>query len=134
MGTDIHIFIEHRSRKKKKYVYDFEAEGDRIYSLFGVLAGIRGDCDALFEPRGLPKDASPETLMEFEDWGDGHTSSWLSTEEFGRCLNHYIKQWSDVYGEEGSQSWLGSFADIYEYMRYSEDEGEPSRIVFWFDN
>lgn len=137
MGTDIHIHIEHKSRKRKKFVYDFEADGERIYSLFGVLAGTRGDCDALFDPRGLPTDVSPEVLEEYKLWdGDAHTHSWLTTEEFGKCLDSYFEDCTKVAGnsEEYVREWMSSYYKIYEYMKYSEDEGEPSRIVFWFDN
>ena len=135
MGTDIHIHIEHKSRKKKKYVYDFEAYGERIYSLFGVLAGTRGDYEALYDPRGLPMDVSPEITEEYRTLG-GHTPSWLTTEEFGKCLDSYFEDCTKGAGnsEDYVRDWMSSYYKIYEYMKYSEEEGEPSRIVFWFDN
>ncbi|MBR5698605.1 MAG: hypothetical protein IKX44_08330 [Prevotella sp.] len=135
MATDIWIHIEHKSRKSGKYVYDFEADGDRIYSLFGALAGTRGKLEPMFDPRGLPDDVTPETLEEynlFEE--DAHTPSWLTTNELRECLDQTIKEYSDEYGEKEVKSWLKNYEKIYEYMKYSEDEGEPSRIVFWFDN
>ena len=135
MATDIWIHIEHRSRKRGKYVYDFEPDRDRVYSLFGALAGTRGELEPLYEPRGLPEDITPETLAEYNLFeADAHTPSWLTTKELRECLDLTIKDYSDKYGENEVKSWLKSYEWIYEYMKYSEDEGEPSRIVFWFDN
>ena len=135
MATDIWIHIEHRSKKSGKYVYDFEADGERIYALFGALAGTRGSIDPIYDPRGLPDEVSPEVLEEFRLFeGDAHTPSWLNTEEFRRCLDVTIKTLSKKEDEKNVKTWLQAYEKIYEYMKYSEDEGEPSRIVFWFDN
>ena len=133
MATDIWIHIEHKSRKTNKYVYDFEADGERIYALFGVLAGTRGSCEPIYEPRGLPDDITPKTLKIYKEFGvDAHTPSWLTTKELRECLDQTIKEYEN--GEEEIISWLKPYENIYEYMKQSEDEGEPSRIVFWFDN
>ena len=135
MAKDIWIHIEHRSRKKNKYVYDFEADGERIYALFGALAGARGAIAPLYEPRGLPNDVSPEVLEEYRLFeGDAHTPSWLNTEEFRRCLDLTITVLSKEEDEENVKTWLQAYEKIYEYMKYCDDEGEPSRMVFWFDN
>ena len=135
MATDIWIHIEHRSRKKNKYVYDFEADGERIYALFGALAGARGAIAPLYEPRGLPNDVSPEVLEEYRLFeGDAHTASWLNTEEIRRCLYLTITVLSKEEDEENVKTWLQAYEKIYEYMKYCDDEGEPSRMVFWFDN
>ena len=134
MATDIWIHIEHKSRKTNNYVYDYEADGDRIYALFGALAGTRGSF-YLYDPRGLPKDISPEVLAEYQSWEeDAHTPSWLTTKELRKCLDMTINELSKEYDIKEVKSWLKSYEGIYEYMKYSEDEGEPSRIVFWFDN
>lgn len=130
MATDIHIHLEHKSRKTNKYVYDYEADGDRIYALFGALSGLRGTF-YLFNPRGLPKDISPEVLAEYKLWGgDAHTPSWLTTKEFRKCLDFTINELSKEYEMKEVKSWLKNYKRIYEYMKYSEDEGEPCRIVF----
>ena len=49
MGTDIWIHIEHRSRKTNKFIYDFEANGSRDYTLFGALAGARGSLNRIYD-------------------------------------------------------------------------------------
>ena len=134
MATDIHIHLEHKSRKTNKYVYDFETDVDRIYALFGALAGVRGPF-CLYKQRGLPKDISPEVLAEYQSWGDdAHTPSWLTINEFRKCLDLTIMRLSEEYDVKVVKSWLKSYEGIYEYMKYSEEEGEQSRIVFWFDN
>ena len=38
MGTDVHIHIEHRSRKTKRYKYGGGIHGERIYDIFDVMA------------------------------------------------------------------------------------------------
>lgn len=89
----------------------------------------------VFAPRGLPDDVTPETLEEYNLFkADAHTPSWLTTNNLRECLDLTIKEYSDEYGEENVKSWLKSYEWIYDYMKYSDDEGEPSRIVFWFDN
>ncbi|MBR6716666.1 MAG: hypothetical protein IKI83_09520 [Prevotella sp.] len=135
MATDIWIHIEHRSRKSGKFVYDFKPDSARVYALFGALAGTRGSLNPIYDPRGLPIDASPEVIEEhdlFEE--DAHTESWLTTGEFRECLDLMIKELSNNYDLKEIKTWLKSYEWIYEYMKSSEDEGEPSRIVFWFDN
>lgn len=133
MATDIWIHVEHRSRNK--YVYDFEADGERIYALFGALAGTRGTIDPIYDPRGLPDDVSPEVLEEYRLFeGDAHTPSWLTTIEFRKCLDLTIKVLSKKEDENNVKTWFQPYEKIYEYMKYCESEGESSRIVFWFDN
>ena len=133
MATDIWIHVEHRSRNK--YVYDFEADGERIYALFGALAGTRGTIDPIYDPRGLPDYVSPEVLEEYRLFeGDAHTPSWLTTIEFRKCLDLTIKVLSKKEDENNVKTWFQPYEKIYEYMKYCESEGESSRIVFWFDN
>ena len=131
MGTDIWIHIEHRSRKTNKYVYDFEADGNRDYTLFGALAGARGPLDPIYEPRGIPEDSSPEVIKDYLSWEEAHTFSWLTTKELRECLDLTIKNYSNM---ELAKSNLESYERIYEYMKRQEDEGKPCRIVFWFDD
>ena len=139
MGTDIHIHVEYLRRKKGKkprWIHvnkDFEEY--RNYQVFGILAGARSDIEPLFPPRGLPDDVSLETLRIHKDWeGDAHTESWLTTEEFGMCLNAleeiYKRRDPDDYQDE----WLKEYRLVHKYMKDSDDEGEPARIIFWFDN
>ena len=134
MATDIWIHVEYKSRKTGKWTYAYEADGDRNYKLFGILAGTRGDCWPLYDPRGLPIDISDKAKKEYEDWGaDAHTPSWLTTQELKECLNTAIKRTKDSYRDE-MKKWLKPYYDLYEKMNEKETQGEPSRMIFWFDN
>ena len=136
MGTDIWIHIEYKSRKQKKYIHaDFEAEGTRIYSLFGALAGARGSIDPIYEPRGLPDDISYETWKAYRE-GGFHTASWLTSQELRECLDLVISVYTNKYGIslENAKDRLKSYELIFKYLKDSDDEGEPSRMIFWFDN
>src|SRR5665213_427516 len=114
MGCDIHMYIEKRDdsghawRIDEGHTYDedeldaagnVEYEGDlddleasvgRSYQMFHIMAGVRSGEVQLFEARGVPDDASPEYLKTVDRWsGDGHTHSYLSLEEFRKCLEAY---------------------------------------------
>lgn len=134
MATDIWIHVEYKSRKTGKWTYAYEADGDRNYKLFGILAGTRGDCRPLYDPRGLPSDISDKAKKEYEDWGaDAHTPSWLTTQELKECLNTAIERTKDSYRDE-MEKWLKPYYEIYEKMNEKEAQGEPCRMIFWFDN
>lgn len=92
MGCDIHINVEVKDNKGKwHWIYEGvkkwqSAMGafdlDRNYTLFGLLAGIRGDNKPFIEPRGLPKDVSPEVQKMFDKGvGNWHTGTWLTVKE-----------------------------------------------------
>ena len=75
------------------------------------------------------------TYKEYKMWGgDAHTASWLSTEEFGECLEELKKIFRDDVPDENVDEILNDYLQIYRSMKESEDDGEPARIVFWFDN
>ena len=65
MATDIWIHVEYKSRKTGIWTYAYEADGDRNYKMFDVLAGTRGDCWPLYDPRGLPSDISDKAKKEY---------------------------------------------------------------------
>jgi hypothetical protein len=134
MATDIWIHVEYKSRKTGRWTYAYEADGDRNYNLFSVLAGTRGECLPLYDPRGLPDDISDKAKKKYEDWGtDAHTPSWLTTQEFKECLSTTIKRSEDSYRDE-MKKWLEPYYEIYEKMYTIESQGELCRMIFWFDN
>lgn len=158
MGTDIHIHLEYRSRKTKRYQYGGEMDSDRIYGLFNVLAGseVRGNDDSLYPVRGLPGDVTQATYKDYKDWeGDAHHASWLTTTEFASCIveayirNNSIeelklrKEYEDLWkiirlitGIETTKDddCLLSYKKILDLMLSYEKDGETCRIIFWFDN
>lgn len=156
MGTDIHIHMEYRSRKKKRHLYYGELEGPRCYGLFETMADVFYDEEPLFKARGLPGDVTLATLKEYRNWeGDAHHASWLTTVEFAACIvEAHIrinsienlqrdKELEDLYkllklisGEniKHSDDWLWSYKEILDEMISYEEDDENCRIVFWFDN
>ena len=139
MGTDIHIHVEYQQRSRRGKLHWVHAkerfEEDRRYLVFGILAGARTDVEPLFPPRGLPEGLSPQTAWIHKDWGeDAHTESWLTTQEFGACLEAVEKIYKERYPDEYEEEHLKGYKQIYRYMKDSDDEGEPARIIFWFDN
>lgn len=134
MGTDIWINIEYRSRKTKNYKYAREFYGKRLYSVFGILAGARTDIEPIYPPRGLPNDVTRLTYRKYLNGEeDFHTASWLTSFEFRECLDSVDEV---IKNEEPDtkKDWLRGYEKIYRYMKCYDDVGEPSRIVFWFDN
>lgn len=137
MGTDIWVHVEYRDRRKKRYKHTSVDIGPyRPYLLFDILGGGRGNRNPLYYPRGLPGDVTNETYTEYKDGGPElfHHASWLETQEYRECLDTYY----EIVGEsdEGSafEDMKKNLELIYRYMKDSDDEGEPARLVFWFDN
>lgn len=57
---------------------------------------------------------------------DHHTHSWLSVVELQKCVDRY-RELSDG---QAPTEWVA----ILGAMKAIEDNGEMSRVVFWFDN
>jgi hypothetical protein len=108
MGTDIHLFVEHRLNPGGEYFSLTEGEFNlpRDYEIFAALAGVRTAERPLIEPRGFPQDASsdahqgyyhrvsdeeqdfdewwsierPEDAQNYVDRGLSQKKSWRDTE------------------------------------------------------
>jgi len=105
MGCDIHTNVEvrqpdgswknfHAWNKEDDYLSpENELLSNRNYDLFAILADVRNGrgfagvktgegFNPIFEPRGVPEDASPEYRAWAEQWdGDGHSHSWVTVAE-----------------------------------------------------
>lgn len=120
MGCDIHVFIEERYRHDGRWVpvYSEELRVWREYRVFAILANVRNDYgqhwEPISEPRGLPKDVSPEVRVGLLDNTDYHSHSWISQDEF-----------VDRFTDDDCQ-----FARIIKANIWSVE----FRIVFAFDN
>lgn len=139
MATDIWIHVEYQKKVKKNYKYvfvpEFSDDGDRLYGLFSIMAGICWDYGVLYPVRGFPIDASPEVAKKYYGDESFHHASWLSTEEFNACLACYREKLEQKdYTATEIDEILENYMRIYKYMQNSEDDGDPARIVFWFDN
>ena len=110
MGCDIHLYVEKKTADKRwvaidgpnrwfgKYEDDKETRldwlyYDRNYDLFAILADVRNGYGVagidtgdgfipIAEPKGLPKDVSPDVKEISDDWDvDGHSHSWFTLSE-----------------------------------------------------
>jgi hypothetical protein len=149
MGCDIRSYVEIRNGDQWEpspgEVFDC-----RDYGLFGFLADVRNysHSPVIAEPRGLPDDVSPEMRTECDEWGDCHSTSWLTLAEL--LAYDYDQVFWDrrvtkgnngaALADEGEgrhlplREFLGPwyFGQLDELTRL----GDPSsvRIVFWFDS
>jgi hypothetical protein len=149
MGCDIHSYVEIRNgnqwESSLNEVFDY-----RNYGLFGFLADVRNysHSPVIAEPRGLPDDVSPELRAEYDEWGDCHSTSWLTLAEL--LAYDYDQTFWDrrvTKGNngaaladegEGRHLTLREFlaSSYFAQLDYLAKLGDPStvRVVFWFDN
>ena len=118
MGVDIwtYVEVERYGRWQPVYALDDWYEG-RCYQLFGMLAGVRGG-EALWEPRGVPEDATAHVR---DQWGEGngvHSASWLTLKEL----------LSVDWGEAGGPRWQDYLGELVKL------QAPAVRVVFWFDS
>ncbi len=83
MGTDIHLFVEHRVGPGAQYV---SLSGGQInlprdYAVFAALAGVRTEARPHFPPRGFPEDASADAHTRYysriSEEGLDHDGWWF---------------------------------------------------------
>ena len=148
MGCDIHMHIE--IRYNGKWVHYACPSIDRNYTLFGIMAGVRGEGPAIVEPKGVPNNMSVVTRLSWEKWGpDAHTASWFNEEEID-LLSARLKKLREQSGD--SASWTtydleygilnGTYMfgnSLTAFKHYNDYEYLPKscdgvRMVFWFDN
>ena len=137
MGCDIHVHTE----IKLDGVWEHYSQPDvrRSYALFEIMAGVRGeDESAISSPKGLPVDASKVTAFECEVFGDdGHSHSWLSSEEIGVLYAWWEKErpFKNGTGEYGGIEQQFGYLFGNAWMKDNMPERVTDfRWVFWFDN
>ncbi len=116
MGTDIHGWIEFKEETGAWRSSLSIGLPERDYTLFGLMAGVRGVVPALIEPRGLPDDACWYGKERYGADFD-HTTSWLTVDEL-----------KNVRGKlEGENRELNAWIAAMEAL------GE-CRLIFGFDS
>jgi hypothetical protein len=138
MGCDIHGHFEIKVRGR--WLHYNMPRIERNYRLFGRMAGVRGDEKPIVEPRGLPKDMSEITKLEYEWWGvDAHTSSWFNAEEIAEIIEYHesLVEPSQRY-KIAHEEWFYLDGNGWDgFLKYRKDypeEIEDIRFIFWFDN
>lgn len=149
MGTDIWVHAEYLNYRRRRYQHiDKEFLIYRSYLLFDILGCGRGRREPLYCQRGLPNDVTAKTYKEFKDGElDFHDASWLTTQEYRKCLDRYCEIVNAKSGEayewrldyiapelEPDPKIIADYERIYRCLKSSEDKGNPARVVFWFDN
>lgn len=85
IGCDIHTQVEIKKENKWIHINEVPEEFERRnYSTFSILAGVRSSFNVkpISEPKGIPEDASRETLEDIKEWvEDGHSHSYLTLKE-----------------------------------------------------
>lgn len=131
MSCDIHAFNEARNPDTGNWVLMGELELGRYYTLFGVMAGVRG-LPYTLEPRGVPDDASEGYRMHVKDWGrDGHSHSWLTVAECREALDEAIRR--DQIPKEAQHEYAKRFR-WWILDATPPDARREERLVFFFDN
>lgn len=147
MGCDITGFLEIRgdnfSRWDKLALYrvnpiscsieEVEPFNGRNYILFGVLADIRYNSEygPIVPFRGIPKDASYEVLLKWdEERRYCHSPSWVTLEE----LENAVKDNRRNDQEKASLSNLINGINFMLSATYNYPLASNVRYVFWFDN
>jgi hypothetical protein len=104
----------------------------RNYGLFAVLAGVRnyGNTIPISQPRGLPKDISPELFQVSEGYGsDGHSHSFFTVKELEAA------DWEKpIY--DFSQRFIEVINNVKKKAEEEFGVTDPTniRFVFFFDN
>ena len=135
MGSDIHLHIE--MKVDGKWEHYGCPKVDRDYRLFEKMAGVRGNIEnAIHEPKGLPKDISILTELDYNGYESyWHSASWLDIKEVKE-----LRQWLDSRG--GYMNGYDLEHNILKTYLFSNsltcldefDSIEDMRLVFWFDN
>jgi len=168
VGCDIHFYIEKRRDKTEPWIMDEHHVAEhpednhphipdfrgahRNYEMFYIMAGVRryGDENQLFSPRGMPDDMDP-ILKKASDGEDWHSHSWLSIQEFERCLLEYhppnynialdlMKSDDNRYDNPTDYDEILVYAHKWlvdeqvENTLLNIDKKPEVRFVFWFDN
>jgi hypothetical protein len=143
MGADIHMYVEYRNKRQAKdletqgrdpYWYSFGGHFNpgRNYTMFGVLAGVRGQYKDSFEPKGR----IPFNLMGCSARHDLYY--FIDDKEDERTVTEeQAKKYSESYGCEiideswvrcpdyHSHSWMSSkeLEKVYKsYKKYASNE------------
>lgn len=137
MGCDIHPYVCYRTGegRLKSFQHDPFSLG-RDYTLFGLLAGVRGT-HALFEARGFPEEVPFHINLAFDRRADDtHDASWLTTAEVKAVDAAYAQIREEEGGPKprnmymaaliGCMQGLDDWCAVY-------DPGGYAVLVFYFD-
>ena len=131
MGCDIHIAVQIQDPGFSSWntaeipVYD-----GRNYSLFYVLAGVRGNdsFDPIQQGRGLPEGVTQEDgELDYAD----HSFGWVTLEE---VIN--FPHWDEPEPRYENMTYRDGCCDFLDWVQELKEEYDPCkvRLVFGFDS
>jgi hypothetical protein len=126
MGADIHPYLEIKVNGKWELVGGLTES--RNYSVFSLLAGVRGDDAPIFSQADyLPNDVSVELEKYYESWiDDAHSLTVINYEDLFLIDKAVAEEQAILMN-----SFVGKWMKIIEKcMVFAED----ARVVMWFDN
>ena len=161
MGCDIHGYIEYEDWEdngKPHYSCFGENLGERDYTMFGLLAGVRHG-SAIFAPRGIPENISftvkgsfYQFVIDGEKDGDGYISKVTAQEWVDKGWSKWIDKNYVSNPDWHTPSWLTTkeYEQVLRAREEITDYGnvdqewyailgamkalKNARFVFWFDN
>lgn len=122
MGADIHMYVEYRNKKQAKerdargekpywLAYGNRVNPGRNYIMFAILAGVRGEYDESFHPKGkLPKD-----MMSWTTASDAFMHIYPK--------KHEDKEWEGFVTLEKATKW-----ETWGRQIIINENGEPTHI------
>jgi hypothetical protein len=134
MGCDIHAYIDYDHLGSISNLYGRLYLG-RDYTLFGLIAGVRGQCHPVVAPRSLPSVTSfsvrYEAYSRLEELKpDYHSHTWLTTDEVASVAKEYKK----LVPESERGLILLQWQGIHLLMKHLARNSCTPRFVCWFDS
>lgn len=141
MGTDIHSIVQIKTNTGWQTVKTCVNGDRRDYEFFSLLAGVRGSCSPIKEPKGLPKRLLTENNIHIFNLGledkdietvymGYHTHSYYSLKELKKYLKNTIYQVDDVAHK--------SLEDLVKVLKKIKKKrglkNKEVRFVFGFDS
>lgn len=107
MGCDIHVDIEYTEYEDQKtgqpmWWHFCEFFFPRNYYLFTAIAGVRDYNDGIepvVEPRGMPKNATLETLRRYSHYVGRAGESAVSFEQAEEWVSRDWSEWIEINGD-----------------------------------
>lgn len=162
MGCDIHLYVEYSDDGKRWRNFAGRLNPGRYYGLFNVIAGVRGNEDQLYTPRGLPDDISWRTASDNRLYivpdgpGDNNDEDSVMASKAKEWVEKGYSKYTDddkkfiSHPDWHSHSWLEvaefsralevgdghgeEYGAVLAAMEFLASKGNKVRVVFWFDN
>lgn len=134
MGCDIHMMIEYSPYKRSDGEPSWSSFGGdfnpgRDYTMFGYLAGVRGDGPPVVDLRGMPPgNKSYNGDQYYDNDNDLHSATWLTAAEYAQALA------GRMFDPHNGGPPDVSYDVVLDVLNSFESRGTPARLLIAFDN